>query len=261
MNLHEMEAVILCGGQGTRLREETEFKPKPMVEIGGRPILWHIMQRYAKYGVRRFVLCLGYKGEMIRDYFLQYRYRNADVVVSLRWNDVQIIGQEPAEDWEVVLADTGQDTMTGGRLKRALKHVKGDRFFATYGDGVADVDIAALLKTHADGKRLATVTAVHPSSRYGEINIDQGSVADFMEKPQVNDGWINGGYFVFEKAAFDDVSTEPGVVLENDVLPKIVERKQLTAYHHDGFWQCMDTYRETLLLNALVSQGKAPWLS
>jgi glucose-1-phosphate cytidylyltransferase len=260
MNLHEMEAVILCGGQGTRLREETEFKPKPMVEIGGKPILWHIMQRYAKYGVRRFILALGYKGEVIRDYFLRYRYRNADVVVSLRWNDVQVISDEPAEDWEVVLADTGHNTMTGGRVRRALKHVKGERFFVTYGDGVADIDIAALLKCHMESKRLATVTAVHPSSRYGEINIEQGSVSDFMEKPQVNGGWINGGFLCFEKSAIANVSSDPALVLESDVLPDLAKRQQLTAYHHDGFWQCMDTYREMLMLNGLFAQGKAPWL-
>jgi glucose-1-phosphate cytidylyltransferase len=260
MNLHEMEAVILCGGQGTRLREETEFKPKPMVEIGGRPILWHIMRRYAKFGVRRFILCLGYKGEVIRDYFLRYRYRNADVVVSLRWNDVQILGDEPAEDWEVVLADTGDETMTGGRIRRALKHVKGERFFATYGDGVADVDVSNLLDTHMAGKRLATVTAVHPSSRYGEIDIRNGSVASFYEKPQVTEGWINGGFFVFERAAFNDVGDHPGLVLESDVLPKLAELQQLSAYHHDGFWQCMDTYREMLMLNAIYAQGKAPWI-
>jgi glucose-1-phosphate cytidylyltransferase len=150
--------------------------------------------------------------------------------------------------------------MTGGRIKRALRHVKGERFFATYGDGVADIDIAATLQTHMEGKRLATVTAVHPSSRYGEINIEKGSVTDFAEKPQVNEGWINGGYFVFEKAAFAEVGTEPGVILESHVLPKLAKQDQLTAYHHDGFWQCMDTYRESLLLNALVAQGKAPWL-
>jgi glucose-1-phosphate cytidylyltransferase len=260
MNLHEMEAVILCGGQGTRLREETEFKPKPMVEIGGRPILWHIMRRYAKFGVRRFILCLGYKGEVIRDYFLRYRYHNADVAVSLRWNDVQILGDETAEDWEVVLADTGDETMTGGRIRRAFRHVKGERFFATYGDGVADVNVSELLNAHMAGNRLATVTAVHPSSRYGEIDIRQGSVSAFTEKPQVNGGWINGGFFVFERSAFDDVGDDPALVLENDVLPKLAERQQLTAYHHDGFWQCMDTYREMLMLNAIYAQGKAPWI-
>lgn len=261
MSLHQMEAVILCGGQGTRLREETEFKPKPMVEIGGRPILWHIMKRYSRFGVRRFILCLGYKGDIIRDYFLRYRYRNADVVVSLKWNDVQVIGEAAAaEDWEVVLTDTGDNTMTGGRIKRALSHVKGERFFATYGDGVADVDMSALLDRHLAAKRLATVTAVHPSSRYGEIDLQHDSVNSFMEKPQVNGGWINGGFFVFEKAAFDDVSTDPGVVLEADVLPQLAERRQLSAYSHDGFWQCMDTYREMLMLNNIYAKGDAPWL-
>jgi glucose-1-phosphate cytidylyltransferase len=255
-----MEAVILCGGQGTRLREETEFKPKPMVEIGGRPILWHIMKRYAKFGVRRFILCLGYKGDVIRDYFLHYRYRNADVVVSLKWNDVQVIGEQQNEDWEIVLTDTGAETMTGGRIKRALRHVKGDRFFATYGDGVADVNIDDLLRQHEAAGRLATVTAVHPSSRYGEIDIQSDAVQSFFEKPQTAGGWINGGYFVFEKSAFDNVSDDPAIVLETDVLPPLAQRQQLTAYNHSGFWQCMDTYREMLLLNGIFAKGNAPWL-
>ncbi|WP_374372709.1 glucose-1-phosphate cytidylyltransferase [Dongia sp.] len=260
MSLHDMEAVILCGGQGTRLREETEFKPKPMVEIGGRPILWHIMKRYAKFGVRRFVLCLGYKGDIIRDYFLQYRYRNADVVVSLKWNDVQVLGEAENEDWEIVLTDTGAETMTGGRIKQALRHVKGQRFFATYGDGVADVDIAALVQAHQAAGRQATVTAVHPSSRYGEIDIGHDAVQSFFEKPQTAGGWINGGFFVFEKAAFDNVGNDPALVLEADVLPQLAARQQLTAYQHSGFWQCMDTYREMLLLNGIYAKGDAPWL-
>jgi glucose-1-phosphate cytidylyltransferase len=256
----ELEAVILCGGQGTRLREETEFKPKPMIEIGGRPILWHIMRRYHRFGVRRFILCLGYKGEMIRDYFLNYRLRQCDVTVNLRSHAVEVHGHDTAEDWDVVLTDTGDDAMTGARLKRALVHVRGEHFFATYGDGVADVDLDALLATHAKGGRLATVTAVHPSSRYGEIDVAHDAVRTFLEKPQVADGWINGGFFVFSRHAFDGVPDAPGVVLETDMLPQLAARGELSAFQHGGFWQCMDTYREMLALNQIWARGDAPWL-
>jgi glucose-1-phosphate cytidylyltransferase len=255
----ELEAVILCGGQGTRLREETEFKPKPMVEIGGRPILWHIMRRYHRYGVRRFVLCLGYKGAVIRDYFLNYRQHQGDVTVQMGTGTVQF-HSSASEDWEVVLADTGESTMTGGRMKQALRHVRGPAFFATYGDGVADIDLARLLEAHEKGGRLATVTAVHPSSRYGEIDLAHGAVSTFAEKPQVTDGWINGGYFVFSRDAFREVPDDPGVVLEADVLPRLAASGQLTAFQHGGYWQCLDTYREMLALNQAWDQGRAPWL-
>jgi glucose-1-phosphate cytidylyltransferase len=254
-----LDAVILCGGQGTRLREETEFKPKPMVEIGGRPILWHIMRRYHRFGVRRFILCLGYKGDVIRDYFLNYRLRQCDVTVNLRSHEVQVHGEDLTEDWEVVLCDTGEETMTGGRLKRALKHVRGERFFATYGDGVADIDIGELLACHSRGGRLATVTSVHPSSRYGEIDVAHDTVKTFLEKPQVAGGWINGGFFVFERKAFERFPDEPGLVLETDVLPVFAAQGELSAYQHGGFWQCMDTYREMLALNQLWTRGDAPW--
>jgi glucose-1-phosphate cytidylyltransferase len=255
----DLDAVILCGGLGTRLREETEFKPKPMVEIGGRPILWHIMRRYHRYGVRRFILCLGYKGDVIRDYFLGYRMHQCDVTVNLRSHGVEVHGDEGAEDWEVVLMDTGDDTMTGGRLKRALRHVRSPHFFATYGDGVADVDVDALVRAHDGAGRLATVTAVHPSSRYGEIDVAHDAVRTFLEKPQVDGGWINGGFFVFSRAAFDGVPDAPEVVLETDVLPQLARRGELTAFRHGGFWQCMDTYREMLVLNQIWARGDAPW--
>ena len=255
----DLDAVILCGGQGTRLREETEFKPKPMVEIGGRPILWHIMRRYHRFGVRRFILCLGYKGDIIRDYFLNYRMRASDVTVHLRSNTVTVHGADQAEDWEVVLMDTGENAMTGARIKRALRPVHGDRFFATYGDGVADIDVDALLRCHERGGRLATITSVHPSSRYGEIDLEHESVKTFLEKPQVAQGWINGGFFVFGREAFKDVGDGEGVVLEVDVLPQLAAHNQLSAYRHDGFWQCMDTYREMLVLNQMWADGHAPW--
>ena len=193
----DLDVVILCGGLGTRLREETEARPKPMVEIGGRPILWHIMRIYARFGVRSFILCLGYKGDVIRDYFLNYRHRRSDVVLDLGSNTIEASGADAVEDWRIVLVETGQMTQTGGRLLKALRHVRHDRFFATYGDGVADVDIASQYREHRSVGLSATVTAVHPVARFGEIVTSNGRVTAFYEKPQVTSGWGNGGLFVF----------------------------------------------------------------
>jgi len=256
------DVMVLCGGLGTRLREETEFKPKPMVEIGGKPILWHIMKHYHGFGANSFVLCLGYKGDVIRDYFLNYRSHNSDFAVDLGSGSVETLSNGFDEDWRVVLAETGRDTLTGSRIRRALRYVRGTTFFATYGDGVADVDLGALLAHHRRSGRLATVTAVHPSSRYGELGIEEGMVKTFCEKPQVTQGWINGGFLVFEKAAFDRVSPElDDVSLEQGVLESLAADGQLAVYQHPGFWQCMDTYREMQLLNELWSSGSAPWKS
>ena len=254
-----MEALILCGGQGTRLREETEFKPKPMVEIGRKPILWHIMRTYAHFGVKRFVLCLGYKGDVIRDYFLHFGLRNSQFEVDLSDNSVEVLDTERGEDWKIALIETGPDTMTGGRLKMAAKYAKNDVFFATYGDGVADVDIATLYAHHKEKGCKATLTTVHPSSRYGEIMEADGIVTSFREKPQTEGGWINGGYFVFDRTVFDEAPSDPDLILEDGVLPKLAERGDLAVYHHGGFWQCMDTYREAMMLNAMWDSGEAPW--
>lgn len=259
MLLNEMETVILCGGQGTRLREETEFKPKPMVEIGGKPMLWHIMKHYSHFGVRRFILCLGYKGQIIRDYFLSYHLQGKDLTVDCKTGAVSSLSNGVEDDWEIVLADTGEDTLTGTRIQRVLKYLKGERFFATYGDGVSDVDIAQLLRNHLASRRQATVTAVHPSSRFGELSISDGMVNDFIEKPQVSDGWINGGYFVFERRAFDGMDPSVNAPLETGLLEDLAACRQLGVYQHDGFWQCMDTYREMQLLNGLWREGKAAW--
>ncbi|WP_029008356.1 glucose-1-phosphate cytidylyltransferase [Azospirillum halopraeferens] len=256
----EFEAVILCGGLGTRLREETEFRPKPMVDIGGRPILWHIMRHYRHFGVRSFVLCLGYKGDSIRDFFLNYNRRCHDLVIDLGANN--IVNLEPHDeqlDWRVVLAETGAESMTGRRIVRALRHVRGNTFLATYGDGVADVDVDALIAHHRRMGRMATVTAVHPSSRFGELGLSGDIVHSFREKPQVDDGWINGGFFVFEKEAFADVDPAANPALEDGVLERLAERGELSVYRHHGFWQCMDTYREMQLLNELWASGSAPW--
>ena len=254
------DVMLLCGGLGTRLREETEFKPKPMVEIGGKPILWHIMKHYHAFGAGSFVLCLGYKGDVIRDYFLNYRSHNSDFAVDLGSGSVETLSNGFDEDWRVVLAETGRDTLTGSRIRRALRYVRGTTFFVTYGDGVADVDLGALLAHHRRSGRLATVTAVHPSSRYGELGIDQGMVKTFREKPQVTQGWINGGFLVFETAAFDRVPIAlDDVSLEQGVLESLAADGELAVYQHPGFWQCMDTYREMQLLNEMWSSGSAPW--
>jgi len=253
-----MKVILLAGGLGTRLREETEYRPKPMVEVGGRPILWHIMKLYASQGFHDFVLCLGYKGEVIRDYFLNYELRNRDFTVTLGANKIESHGAHNERGWIVTLADTGLKTMTGGRVKRIRQYVGESTFMATYGDGVADIDIAKLADFHQQQGRLATITAVRPSSRYGELAIHDGKVELFREKPQVTQGWINGGFFVFEPAVFDLIEGDDDT-LETGLLSKLVEREQLTVFQHHGFWQCMDTYRETQFLNDLWERNVAPW--
>lgn len=256
-----LETVLLCGGLGTRLREETETRPKPMVEIGDHPILWHIMKIYAAQGgVRDFLLCLGYKGDVIRDYFLNYTNRVADTRIELASGAIECLPNGTnVEDWRVTLMETGRSTLTGLRLKRAVNRIAGERFFATYGDGVADIDVNALLEHHAAAGKLATVTAVHPSSRFGELELDGHIVSSFAEKPQVGQGWINGGFFVFEKRAFDLLGEDDDISLEDGLLARLAEIGELAVYRHDGFWQCMDTYREMQLLNQMWRGGDAPW--
>ncbi|MGD9650168.1 MAG: glucose-1-phosphate cytidylyltransferase [Dongiaceae bacterium] len=256
----KIDAVIMCGGLGTRLREETEFKPKPMVEIGGKPILWHIMKHYYAFGVRNFILCLGYKGEAIRDYFLNYHYRNSDFAIDFASGQVETLTNTYREDWRIVLVETGKETLTGSRIKRALKYVRGNTFFATYGDGVSNVDLKNLLITHRRANKLGTVTAVRPSGRFGELGITEGMVHSFAEKPQVTAGWINGGFLALEKQAFERVPEDSiDISLENGVLEHLAKEDALAVYEHGGFWQCMDTYREMELLNSLWTKGQAPW--
>jgi glucose-1-phosphate cytidylyltransferase len=253
-----MKVVLLAGGLGTRLREETEFRPKPMVAIGGRPILWHIMKTYAHYGHREFVVCLGYKGDVIRDYFLNYEVRHRDVTVTLGSRDVQVHTPHGEAGWRVTLADTGEATLTAGRLGRVARYLDGERFMITYGDGVADIDLDRLLEFHRGHGKLATLTAVRPSSRFGEVVIDNGLVQAFQEKPQVHGGWINGGFFVFERPVLDLIAGDDES-LEQSLLTKLTGMQQLAVFQHDGFWQCMDTPREMDLLNDLWRRDKAAW--
>ncbi len=254
-----MKVVILCGGQGTRLREETEFRPKPLVSIGQRPILWHIMKLYAHYGLNEFVLCLGYRGLMIKEYFLHYNAMTNDFTMSLGSKpEISYHDAHGERDFQVTFADTGLETMTGGRIQRVQRYVGGSTFLATYGDGLADVDIGALLSFHRAHGRLATLTAVNPTSRYGLLDTDSsGRVWRFREKPQLG-GRINAGFFVFEQPVFDYLGGDD-CILEGEPLERLAADGQLLAYKHDGFFYAMDTYREYQALNELWNSGQAPW--
>jgi len=253
---------ILCGGKGTRLREETEFRPKPMIAIGNRPIIWHIMKTYAHYGLTDFMLCLGYKGEIIRDYFFNYDWNQSDVLLELGNKKVtKLDSGHEEEDWRIWLIDTGQETMTGGRLKRLTSYIdqsRSDIFLATYGDGVCDVNIADLLDFHYSHGKLATMTAVRPSSRFGELIIEGNLVTQFQEKPQTAEGWINGGYFVLNRKVLDLIEGD-ATTFEAQPLRTLAALGELAVYKHDGFWQCMDTYREMEMLNHLYDTGQARW--
>jgi glucose-1-phosphate cytidylyltransferase len=253
-----MPAVILAGGLGTRIREETEFKPKPMVEIGGRPVLWHIMKHLSSYGVQRFVICVGYKGDVIRDYFLNYRSRNNDFTVSLgSKNEFTFHSDHEESNWSVTVAETGATTNTGGRVLQVEKYITGEKFLCTYGDGLSDININELESFHDLKNRIATVTAVRPLSRFGVMDLDASdNVTSFKEKPQA-EGWINGGFFIFKPQIFDYL--KPEIVLENEPLQVLSANNQLSAFKHEGFWQPMDTFRESKMLNDLWDARQAPW--
>lgn len=255
-----MQVVLFCGGQGTRMREETEFRPKPMVTIGGKPVLWHIMKTYAHFGHTDFVLCLGYKGNMIKEYFLNYRAMNNDFTVKLGDHTGITYHDKTDEDhWNVTLADTGENTMTGARLFGVQRHLKDDVFMVTYGDGLSDVNIDALVAFHKSHGKIATVTAVKTISRFGLLKInDQQVVEHFAEKPDI-EGRINSGYFVFDRRIFDYVSADPSCILEKEPLQNLALDGQLMAFNHENFFYAMDTYRESLHLNELWNEGKAPW--
>jgi glucose-1-phosphate cytidylyltransferase len=254
-----MKTVILAGGFGTRLAEETEMRPKPMVEVGDRPILWHIMKSYARHDFREFVIALGYKGEFIKRFFLDYSHLSRDMTVDLANGAVEHHGAV-SEDWKVHLYNTGLNTMTGGRLWRLRDLLRADTFMLTYGDGVTDVDIAEVVRFHKAQGRIATVLAVRPPSRFGGLDFDGELVSNFIEKPQIGEGWINGGFMVFEPAILDYLHAD-STRLEQDVLEPLATNRQLAAFKHDGFWQCMDTLRDKHLLEQLWRDGKAPWKS
>ncbi|NNE11563.1 MAG: glucose-1-phosphate cytidylyltransferase [Ilumatobacter sp.] len=251
-----MKVVILAGGTGTRLSEETTVRPKPMVEIGTRPILWHIMSHYRHYGHDDFVICLGYKGEHIKRYFADELAVGPDITIDFASGRIDRLSVE-RRDWRVTLVDTGADTQTGARLARVRDHLDDERFLMTYGDGVSDVDLHELVEVHEQAGRLATVTAVHPPARFGKLTIDAGAVRRFEEKPQMAVGWVNGGYFVLEPGVFDHIDGD--VDFAREPLESLAAAGQLSAYEHDGFWQCMDTLRDKSLLEALWDGGAPPW--
>lgn len=253
-----MKVVILAGGFGTRISEESHLKPKPMIEVGGRPILWHIMKMYSHYGLNDFVICLGYKGYVIKEYFANYFLHMSDVTFDIANNAMEVHNQS-AEPWRVTLVDTGQNTMTGGRLKRVADYVGNNTFCMTYGDGVSDVDIAALLAHHKSAGRKATVTAIQPPGRYGVLSInDRGVVDSFREKPVAEGAWINGGFFVLEPEVLNYIQGDH-TYWELDPLQKLTSEGQLASYRHRGFWQAMDTLREKNLLDDMWNKGEAPW--
>ena len=252
-----MKAVILAGGLGNRLAEETVLRPKPMVEIGGKPILWHIMKSYAHHGITEFVICLGYKGYMVKEYFANLALHNSDVTINLVQNRVDL-HQNQAEPWNITLVDTGENTQTGGRLCRIRRFVDGEDFCMTYGDGVADIDIAALLAFHREERCLATVTAVRPPGRFGRLDLQGRRAMGFQEKPRGDADWINGGFFVVSPAALDHISGDE-TLWEREPMQHLAASGQLAAFRHDGFWQPMDTLRDKNHLEELWASGHAPW--
>ncbi len=252
-----MKVIILAGGLGTRLQEETTVRPKPMVEIGGRPILWHIMNIYAAHGYKEFMVALGYKGEVIKNYFLNYYYLSNSLSVSLKDGNIDVY-DEGREDWLVHLIETGLHSQTGGRIKRLAPRIANDTFMMTYGDGVANINIQKLVAFHRQHGKLATVTAVRPPARFGGLSFDGDLVEKFVEKPQIGEGWINGGFFVLEPGILDYIKSDD-TNFEQESLEQIAADGELVAYRHEGFWQCMDTLRDVRLLENLWKQGNAPW--
>jgi glucose-1-phosphate cytidylyltransferase len=253
-----MKTVILAGGQGTRLGEETSIKPKPMVEIGGRPILWHIMKIYGSQGFNEFIVALGYKREIIKRYFLDYHYMQCGMSINLGTGHVDVHDGE-REDWLIHLIDTGLNTQTGGRIKSLARWIGDETFMVTYGDGVADIDISKLLDFHREHGRLATLTAVRPPSRFGDLAFDGDFVTQFLEKPQLGEGWINGGFFVLRPEVLDYIDS-PETIFEREPMERLASDGQLIAFRHEGFWQCMDTLRDARLLNSLWESGNAAWM-
>ncbi len=253
-----MKVVILAGGFGTRISEESQFKPKPMIEIGEKPILWHIMKLYSHYGYNEFVICLGYKAHVIKEFFADYFLHTSDITFNLAENKM-IVHNNSAEPWIVTLIDTGLNTMTGGRIKRIKEYVGNQPFFLTYGDGVSDVNIDSLLEFHKKSGKIATMTAIKPEGRFGVLDIDDDYIHAFREKSKNDSGWINGGFMVLQPQIFDYIKGGDEVVFEKAPLETLAETNQLVAYKHDGFWQCMDTQRDKQYLESLWADGTAPW--
>jgi glucose-1-phosphate cytidylyltransferase len=255
-----MKVIILCGGLGTRLREETEFRPKPMVNIGTKPILWHIMKLYAHYGLTDFVLCLGYKGEMIKEYFYHYEFLNNDFTLQLgNKENLEMHNDFDEKDWKVTLAYTGDKALKGARLKRVEKYIDGDQFMVTYGDGIGDMNIKALMDFHNSHGKLATVTGINPASRFGELKINGEQVESFTEKPTDSSGLVNGGFFIFNRGVLDYLTADNDCDLEIGALEKVAGDGQLMVYEHKGFWACMDNIRDMEYLNKLWNENKAAW--
>jgi glucose-1-phosphate cytidylyltransferase len=255
-----MKVLILAGGYGTRLAEYTDAIPKPMVPVGGHPILWHIMKAYSAYGHTEFFVALGYKGEVIKDYFLNYYSLNSDLTVDLGTGSITHHNSD-TDDWRITLVDTGISAMTGARVKRMQSYLETETFFLTYGDGLSDLDLNSLLRFHRSHGKLVTVTAVHPGARFGELYLNEQMVVDFAEKPQVRQGWINGGFFVIEPGFFDYIDSDDSSILEKAPLERAAHDGQLMAYRHEGFWHCMDTKRDHDALEQLWKSGSPPWRS
>jgi len=260
-SLSDVPVFVLCGGLGTRLREETELRPKPMVPVGARPIVWHIMRTYSHHGFRRFILCLGYKAEVVKSYFLNYSSMNSDFTVELKSNNVKVHSVDHDQDWEVTLAFTGELTMTGARVARAASKYLGDasHFAVTYGDGVTDANLADEYRFHLENKNVGTVLGVNPPSRFGELKVEGDQVEEFSEKPEFVDNWINGGYFFFKREFLPYLSQDESCVLEREPLIRLARDGKLDMYRHRGYWACMDTQRDLEQLNKLWASGEAPW--
>ena len=252
-----MKAIILAGGLGTRLSEETSVRPKPMVEIGGKPVLWHIMKTYSAHGIHDFVICCGYKGYVIKEYFANYFLHMSDVTFDMKNNKMEV-HQQSAEPWHVTLVDTGEETMTGGRIKRIAEYVKGEDFCCTYGDGIGDVDITALIEFHRQHGKLATLTATQPPGRFGALKLSGNNISSFQEKPQGDGSWINGGFFVLSPKVIDYIKDDQ-TIWEREPMDSLARDGQISAYFHSGFWQPMDTLRDKIHLEELWQSGKAPW--
>lgn len=256
-----MKVVILAGGLGTRISEESHLRPKPMIEIGGNPILWHIMKSYSHYGFNEFIICCGYKGYVIKEYFADYYMHRSDVTFDFSNNNKMVIHNNVAEPWKVTIVDTGLNTQTGGRIKKVQKYIGNEAFMLTYGDGVSDVNLNNVLAFHQAHGKYVTMTAVQPGSRFGVLDISESNIiSKFTEKSKEDGGWINGGFMVLEPEVFQYLDTSPSLIFEKEPLENIARDGQLVAYKHNGFWQCMDTLRDQSFLNGLINSNKAPWI-